>query len=69
MLKEVETGEETRIALDSALLERYRKRMRHFLENINDLCRKSEIDYYLSDTTIPFDDMLLDYFIKGTRFH
>jgi len=69
MLKEVETGEETRIALDSALLERYRKRMRHFLENINDLCRKSDIDYYLSDTTIPFEEMLLDYFIKGTLFH
>lgn len=69
MLKEVETGEETRIALDGALLERYRKRIRDFLKNINDLCRKSEVDYYLSDTTVPFEDMLLDYFVKGTLFH
>lgn len=69
MLKEMETGEEKRIALDGALLERYRKRVHDFLENIDDLCRKSEIDYYLSDTTIPFEDMLLDYFIKGTLFH
>jgi uncharacterized protein (DUF58 family) len=69
MLQEMETGEEKRIALDGALLERYRKRIRDFLENIHDLCRKSEIDYYLSDTTIPFEDMLLDYFLKGTLFH
>jgi uncharacterized protein (DUF58 family) len=69
MLQEMETGEEKRIALDGALLERYRKRIRDFLENIHDFCRKSEIDYYLSDTTIPFEDMLLDYFLKGTLFH
>jgi uncharacterized protein (DUF58 family) len=68
-LKEVETEEIKRITLDEALLELYRKSMRDFLENVKDLCRKSGIDYYLSDTSIPFEEFLLDYLTKGTLFH
>lgn len=68
-LKEVETGEVKRITLDGALLELYRKGMRDFLENIKDLCRKSGIDYYLCNTSMPFEDFLLDYLTRGTLFH
>jgi len=68
-LKEVETGEVKRITLDRALLELYREGMRDFLENIKDFCRKSGIDYYLSNTGVPFEDLLLEYLTKGTLFH
>jgi uncharacterized protein (DUF58 family) len=68
-LKEVETEEIKRVTLDEVLLELYRKSMRDFLENVKDLCRKSGIDYYLSDTSIPFEEFLLDYLTKGTLFH
>ena len=68
-LKEVETGEVKRITLDRALLELYREGMRDFLENIKDFCRKSGIDYYLSNTGVPFEDLLLEYLAKGTLFH
>ncbi len=68
-LREVETGEMNRITLDGALLELYRKSMGDFLENIKDLCRKSGIDYYLWNTSMPFEDFLLDYLTKGTLFH
>ena len=69
MLKEVETGEIKKITLDGALLELYRKKIRVFLENVKDLCRNSGIDYYLSDTSIPFEGFLLDYLTKATLFH
>ena len=68
-LKDVETGETKRITLDGTLLELYRKKIRDFIENIKDLCQKGGIDYYLSDTSIPFEDFLHDYLIKGTLFH
>jgi len=68
-LKDVETGETKRITLDGTLLELYRKKIRDFIENIKDLCQRGGIDYYLSDTSIPFEDFLHDYLIKGTLFH
>ena len=68
MLREVETGETRKITLDGALLELYRRKIRIFLENVRDHCRKSRIDYYLSDTSIPFEDFLLDYLSKATLF-
>jgi uncharacterized protein (DUF58 family) len=67
-LKEVETGEIKRITLDGALLELYRERIRNFLESIKDLCLRSGIDYYLCNTSMPFEDFLLDYLMKGALF-
>ncbi len=68
-LKEVETGETKKITLDGALLQLYRQKVRNFLENIRALCLKKGINYYPSDTSIPFEDFLLDYLTKGPLFH
>ena len=69
MLKEVETGETKKITLDGALLELYRKKIHVFLENVKDICHRSGIDYYLSDTSIPFEGFLLDYLTKARLYH
>jgi len=69
VLNEVETHETKKITLDRALLTLYREKMRGFLENIKGFCIESGINYYLSDTSIPFEDFLLEYLTKGMVFH
>jgi hypothetical protein len=68
-LNDVETGESKKMTLDRALLELHRKKIHDFLDNIKNFCRKNGIDYYFSDTSIPFEDFLLDYLTKGSLFH
>ena len=68
-LNDVETGESKRLALDGTLLDLYRQKISDFLENIKNFCSKNGIDYYFSDTSIPFEDFLLDYLTKGSLFH
>ena len=68
-LEEVETGETKKVTLDKALLELYHKKIQVFLEDTRDLCQGMGIDYFLSDTSIPFEDFLLDYLTKATLFH
>ena len=69
VLNEVETHETKKTTLDGALLTLYREKMRGFLEKIKDFCIESGTDYYLSDTSIPFEDFLLEYLTKGMLFH
>jgi hypothetical protein len=69
VLNEVETHETKKITLDGALLTLYREKMQGFLENIKGFCIENGIDYYLSDTSIPFEDFLLEYLTKGLVFH
>ncbi|MCG6537460.1 MAG: hypothetical protein L7F78_22790, partial [Syntrophales bacterium LBB04] len=65
-LKEMETGETKRITLSGDLISLYRKKMEEFLQEIREFCLRKGIGYYLLDTSIPFEDFLLDYLAKGT---
>ncbi len=69
LLNEVETHETKKVTLDGALLTLYREKMHDFLDKIKDYCMGNGTDYYLSDTSIPFEDFLLDYLTKGAFFH
>ena len=69
ILDEVETHETKRITLDGTLLTLYREKVKTFLENIKEFCIGTGTDYYLSDTSIPFEDFLLDYLTRGILFH
>ena len=68
-LNDVETGESKKMTLDRTLLELHHKKVHGFLDNIKNFCRKNRVDYYFSDTSIPFEDFLLDYLTKGALFH
>ncbi len=68
-LRELETGETKKITLNEELLKLYRKNMDEYLKSIREFCYNNGIDYYLSDTNIPFEDFLLDYLTRGTIFH
>jgi hypothetical protein len=40
--------------------------MEQFLQEIKELCLKKGVGYFLLDTSIPFEDFLLDYLAEGT---
>ena len=66
MLNDVETGNKKVTFVDRSLLERYRKKISDFISGIQSFCNEHEISYYLYDTRIPFESVLIDYFTKGT---
>ena len=68
-LKEIETGEIRKITLDNESIEAYKEQISLFISNTKELCRKLQIDYYLTDTSIPFEEFLLDYLTKAVMFH
>jgi uncharacterized protein (DUF58 family) len=68
-LRDMETGETRSVALDDHLLGLYRKRLRQFLDQAEEFCSGNGIHYFLPDTTVPFEDFVLDYLRRGTLFH
>ena len=68
-LREIETDEMRKATVDSALLEAYKESIALFLNDTQELCRKNRVDYYLTDTGIPFEEFLLDYLTKSVLFH
>jgi uncharacterized protein (DUF58 family) len=68
LLKEIETGETKRITLSDDLRSLYRKKVEQFLHETREFCLRKGIGYYLLDTSIPFEDLLLDYLAEGRLF-
>jgi uncharacterized protein (DUF58 family) len=66
IIKDVETGESKTITLDEELATLYKQRLQDFNENIREFCLKRGIGYYLYNTSIPFEQFLLDYLTRGT---
>lgn len=67
-LKEIETGETRKLSLDNNMIDAYRKKISLFINDTKELCRKNRMDYYLTDTSIPFEDFLVDYLTKSVIF-
>jgi len=68
MMKELESGDTKRITIDHQLQEMYRKNISSLINHVKEFCRNNGIDYFTSDTGIPFEDFLLDYLTKTTLF-
>ena len=61
--QDLETGE--RIQVDPAYVrDVYRKQVDEFLENYRRACAESNIDYVMTDTSVPYDFMLSRYLAK-----
>ena len=65
VLRDVETGEKKTTFLDKSLLALYHQKMNAFLSEIKRFCGNYGIHYYLYDTSILFEDFLIDYLTKG----
>ncbi len=68
LLDEVETGEKKVTFVDKHLLELYKDKIHAFISNIKSYCSHYGINYYLCDTSIPFEDLLTDYLSRGALF-
>lgn len=68
LLRDVETGEKKRTSVDTALLQRYHQRVAIFLSEIKGFCSNYGIHYYVHDTSIMFEEFLIDYLTKGAIF-
>ena len=54
--------------VDKALSERYRQRLEAFLTDITRVCGRYGIQHYIYDTSIQFEDFLIDYLSHGAIF-
>jgi hypothetical protein len=68
LLRETETGEKKVTFVDKYLLAVYQKKFNAFISSIKSYCGHYGINYFLCDTSIPFEDLLTEYLSKGALF-
>ena len=68
LLSECETGDKKTIFIDQNLLELYQKKLNKFISGIKRYCSHYGMNYFLCDTRIPFEKLLMDYLSEGALF-
>ncbi len=64
-LEDFEIGTKQDMTIDKSLRDLYRKKMDGYLEHIKDYCQASGVDYFLTETSTPFDTFLIEYLMEG----
>jgi uncharacterized protein (DUF58 family) len=64
--KDMETGREL-LTDPWQIREEYIKRLEEYIAHISHVCRDSQIDYHLLDTSVPFDKALFGYLAKRSK--
>jgi hypothetical protein len=67
-LLEIETGESKLTFVDKQALMLYRKKMDTFISGIKSYSAHYDMNYFLCNTSIPFEDTLTDYLSTGALF-
>jgi hypothetical protein len=67
-LHEVETGQSRVTFVDKQALALYRKKIDAFMSGIKSYCAHYDMNYYLYNTSIPFEESLTDYLSTGALF-
>jgi len=68
LLNECETGEKKITFVDRDLLDLYHKKIGDFIAGIKTYCSHYGMNYFLCDTSIPFENLLTDYLSQGALF-
>ena len=68
LLADCETSQKKITYVDHALVEIYQNKITGFLANIKSYCGHHGINYFLCDTSIPFEHLLTEYLSKGALF-
>ncbi len=53
------------LSIDGKLLSNYKKRIASFCDNIKSFCYSQGASYILCPTYVPFEDIVLEFFLKG----
>jgi uncharacterized protein (DUF58 family) len=68
VLKEIEASEKLNLTIDRSILTLYHKKFQDFLSRIQVFCLDNHMDYYLWDTSVLFEDRLLEYITSSQFF-
>jgi uncharacterized protein (DUF58 family) len=64
-LIDVETGTRAEITMSSPLLKAYRNRLHQFRQQLKTFCTQRGIAYLFAPTSVPFDQLILNYLRQG----
>ena len=67
-LREIETGESKVTFIDRQALALYRKKMEAFISGIKSYSAHYDMNYFLCNTSVPFEETLTDYLATGALF-
>lgn len=65
VLVDCETGEEKEVTVSSRVLDRFAAEHRRFLEGAEQFCTARQVPYFRTQTSVPFDDLVLRIFRRG----
>jgi len=68
LLHEAETGDKKVTFVDKQLVALYQKKIDAYISGIKSYCAHYDINYYLCNTSIPFEETLTDYLSTGALF-
>ena len=60
-----ETGEARPVTITAGVLEAYKKEHAKYLDEVQDFCKKNQMQYTRAPTTTPFDELILKIFRQG----
>ncbi len=64
-----ETGKIETITINKTIMNRYRIRIKSFLDDIEKFCLKKGVEYLRTSTSVPFEDLVLKYLRQGMYLH
>ncbi len=60
-LRDVEDGDVAEVSVGPALIKRYKANLQAYCESIRDQCVRRGIAYFMADTSVPFETLILRY--------
>ncbi|MEX0745052.1 MAG: DUF58 domain-containing protein [Phycisphaeraceae bacterium] len=60
-LRDVEDGDLAEVSITPALVKRYKTNLEAYCQHVRDQCVRRSIAYLMSDTSVPFDSVVLKY--------
>lgn len=63
-LEDIEDGDAAEVTVSRALLNRYKANLQSYCAALKDYCTRRGISYLFTDTTVPFDQLVLTYLRK-----
>jgi uncharacterized protein (DUF58 family) len=68
-LHDIESGQQQRLTVNRRLLELYRQKLAEYFAEIELFCMQRNIEYLRASTTVPFEDLVLQYLRRGFYLH
>ncbi len=68
-LHDIESGQQQRLTVNRRMLELYRQKLAEYFAEIELFCMQRNIEYLRASTTVPFEDLVLQYLRRGFYLH